>query len=243
MKHCSTFALLVILLSAGLSIAQEVRHQTLDPENNMIFLEIGVIAGVDEENRVIVEMVLPTESRPAENHGIDVRQGDRLIMMNGERLRSIADLRTRYEGVETGGEVKFAVGRDDNRFLVSFKKSDAESLESSGPGGRTAIRVVRGGPGGDVELLHEARALLRESDGTVRVDTVLQEGGELHQGDVVTAIDGEPVATLAAYREGYEAVALGETLQLTVRRGEESVAIELTKQERPAGMMVRSRQP
>ena len=244
--HRSTLAALaalaVLLLSPASTPAQEIQQRTLDPETNVLMLEIGAIAGLDDGGQVVMESILPKQARPEENRGVDVRGGDRILMMNGQRVRSIDDLRGLYEGLETGAEVKLALDRDDRRFLVSFAKSDADSIASSGSGGRTAIRVVRGGPGGDVELFHEARALLREADGEIQVDMVLGEGGALEQGDVVRTVNGKTVANLEGYREAYEAIEIGTDLTLGIGRGETALEIAVTKSERPEGMMVRRSQ-
>ncbi len=238
MKHL-TAALLIVLGTAGIVTAQEVEHRTLDPETSMIFLEIGAIASAGEDGELVIDSVLPLQARPEENRGVDVREGDQLMMMNGQRTRSIAGVRQIYEGLDDGAEVKLALGRGEERLLVSFAKQDADTYEGGGSGSR--VRVVRAGPGSGAEILTEARAVLRESDGTVKVDTVLTEDGELRPGDVISAVNGHRVTDLATYREAYESVAIGDALGLSVRRGEEVLKVELTREEPPEGMMIRRR--
>jgi S1-C subfamily serine protease len=240
--HRPPLILLAALLPSLSIPAQEIQQQTLDPETNVLMLEIGAITGVDGDGQVVMESILPRQAVPEENRGADVRKGDRVLMMNGQRVRSSGGLRELYEGVENGGEVKLALEREGRRFLVSFAKSDADSVEHAGAGGRTAVRVVRGGPGGDVELFHEVRALLREDGDKVRVDMLFGDGGTLEQGDVVQTVNGTAVASLAGYREAYGAVEMGADLTLGIRRGEETLEIAVAKSERPEGMMIRRSQ-
>jgi S1-C subfamily serine protease len=237
MKQLTAALLFFALLTAAAATAQEVEHRTFDPETSMIFLEIGAIAGVGEDGDVVIETVLPQRARPQENRGVDVRAGDRLMMVNGQRARSIAGVREIYDGLDDGGEVKLALGRGEERLLVGFAKQDSDSFAGGGPGSR--VRIVRAGPGSGAELLHEARAVLRESDGTVKIDAVLGDGGELRQGDVIGAVNGREVTDLAGYREAYAAVEIGGALRLTVRRGDEAVDVELTKEQPPEGMVIR----
>lgn len=228
--------------------AQEFRQRRLDPATSLLIPEIGVIAEAEEgAEEVTFGMVLPVDVRPEANRGVDVAQGDVVLMMNGERVRSLPKLREMYEGMEEGDEIKLALQRDQRKFLVGFAKGaegDGSGLmvsRSSGGGGQS-VRVVRAGGGGDVELLHEARVLLGEQDGAVAVLTVLLEGGDLREGDVVRAAGGTEVGSLAAFREAYGALKMGGSLVLSVERGEEKLEVELTKSARPEGMLIRGGQ-
>ncbi|MEM7584142.1 MAG: PDZ domain-containing protein [Acidobacteriota bacterium] len=237
MKRLIVLLPLVCLMAASVLEAQQVLQRRIDPSTSLMMMELGAIAELEEGGGdVVLTTVLPKAVRPESNRALDVRQGDAVLMMNGERIRSLEALRELYEATPEGDEVKLALKRDARRFLVAFAKSSAET----GSGTGAQVRVVRAGPGGgDVELLHEAHALLGEAADQVRVLALLTADGELEEGDVLVAVDGQAVAALADFRKAYQATPLGGSLDLTWRRGEETLELEVTKAERPAGMVIR----
>lgn len=241
----SILALLSVLSSVGPLSAQEVRQRRLDPATSLYMAEIGAIAQAQEDSEAITfGTLLSTSSRPQANRDIDVAKGDEVVMLNGQRVRSIQALRELYEGVEEGDEVKMALKRDGQPFLVSFAKSAEVGSgvvvrrRQVGGGGGEGVRIIRSG-GGDVEVFHEARVILGEQDGEVRVINQLPGAGDLHEGDVVLTLDGKAVDSVAALREIYGALAVGDTLRLGLRRGEDRIEVGVTKAEKPAGMVIR----
>ena len=239
MKHtlASIVAVAFVLLATVPNSAQEVVRERLDPSTSLVIFEIGAIASLEDgAEAVTLGRLFPKEMRPEENHDLDVKKGDEILMMNGERIRSISTLRELYQGLEIGDEVKLGLKRDSQRFLVRFDKSENQMASSHGGGMRV---VVAGGDGeGEVELLHEARALLADRDGGVTVAATLG-GGELEEGDVVSEIDGQSIASLEDYRTVYEKLEIGAAFKLTVQRDDESFDVDVAKAERPAGMMMR----
>ena len=234
----------IVLLTAVPVLAQQVVQRRLDPTTSILFAELGAIAEVAEEDasEIKIGTVLPAQVRPDANLEIDIEQGDQILMMNGERVESIGGLREMYEALEDGDEIKLALKRGDRRFLVGFAKAPADGSgvvvrRRQAAGGGTAVRVMSSG--GDVALLHEARAVLGEQEGEVRVAGLMGESAELGGGDVIVAVNGTEVSSLAEYRETYEALEVGSALSLTVRRGEQTLEVELTKAETPAGMVIR----
>ncbi len=248
MKSLAAATLTLLSLYAGASVAtaQETRRLRIDASSSLIMPEIGAIATVGEDSdEVTFGTLLPEDVRSEENRDLDLRQGDAVLMINGERIRSLGRLRTLYEKVTEGEQVKLALKRGEQRFLVAFSKGAGSGgsgvfvSRHPGGGGGTAVRVIRAGGGGDVEFLHEGRVILGEREGAVHVLNQLQDDGELRQGDVIETLAGKVVGSLAEFQRLYTAVDIGEALSLAVRRGEESLEVELTKAERPAGMMIR----
>ena len=74
-------------------------------------------------------------------------------------------------------------------------------------------------------------------DGGVRVRRVLDDGpagGILEAGDIITSIGGQPVTTAAEVIETVHAHEIGDVLTLTVRRGEDTLELQVTVGERDA---------
>lgn len=232
----SIFAVLAVLLASWPNGAQEVVREHLDPRSSLVIFELGAIATLEEgADGVTFSRILPREFRTEANRDLDVEKGDEVLMINGERIRSIEDLRELYEGLEKGEEVKLGLKRGAERFLVRFTREDRQMAMSHGGGMRV---VVAGDGGGEAELFHEARVLLQETGGAVEVAARLPGDGELEEGDVLTEANGRSVTSLAGYRAVYEALALGDALKIVVERGGERLAFEVEKSERPAGMTV-----
>ncbi len=238
-KRCLSILVLPVLASSLPILAQHTMTRRIDVSNGVIMSEIASIATPVEAGGGVTLTVLPTDLRPQENRGLDLQEGDRVLMMNGKRIRSADALRELYEAVEQGGEVKLALGRGDERFMVSFEKGDGTNTMTSGGGGG-GTRIMIAGPGaGNTALLHEARSILGEEDGEVKVTNQVRDMGNLREGDVIEQVNGQAVGSIDEYRSLYEAAAIGDELRFLVRRGGESVAVVIEKSEPPAGMMVR----
>ncbi|MCP4664251.1 MAG: PDZ domain-containing protein [bacterium] len=227
--------ILVVPTTAGAQMA--IR---LDPEKDLMLPEIGAIAGVQEGADVVsFGTVLPRMARPEKYRDLDVREGDTVLMMNGERIRDVATLRELYDALAVGGEVKLGLRRGAERLLVTFAKIDPAEMAVGGPGEhRIMRRIPMDGGDGDVEMLAEFDALVGERDGRLRVVAKIAPS-DLRQGDVVTAINGKTLSSLAEFRELYGAVEIGEPLRFDVLRDGRAIEHTATKVEAGQGLVVR----
>ena len=71
---------------------------------------------------------------------------------------------------------------------------------------------------------------LRASTGTKTVDGVEVPTG----GDVIVAVDGDPVTSSAQLQSAVDAKQPGDTMRLTVERGGKRRTVEVTLAERPS---------
>jgi len=228
--------LMVCVALAGMAIdsdaTAQVRMMGPDGENDIVMVdELSVIVGVvpgDEELSVIAVL-------PDADPGLEVKRGDLLLMVDGERVRDVAAFRAAYEGTEIGDTVKVGFRRGDERFLTSFEREPADQ------GGRRVVMI--GGPGhdmGDMQPLHEFGVILGEKDDVVVVSMQLpMDGVSLEEGDIVKTFNGQVVASLADFRGAYESLDVGGAIALVVARGGEEVAATRSKSDTPAGMQIR----
>lgn len=229
---------LTILIAATAGAQMALR---LDPEKDLMLVEIGAVARVgDGAFGVSFATVLPRMARPEQYRDLDVREGDVVLMMNGERIRDITTLRERYDALAVGDEVKLGLRRGTERFLVSFAKIDPAEMAADGPGEHRIMRRISmdGGGDGDGEILTEFDALVGERDGGLRVVAKIGES-ELREGDVIVAINGKSLSSLAEFRELYGAVELGKMLRFDIVREGRTIELEVTKVEARQGLMVR----
>jgi S1-C subfamily serine protease len=210
----------------------QVRMMGSDGENDVVMVgELSVVVGVvpgDDELSVIAVL-------PDADPDLEVKRGDLLLMVDGERVRDVAAFRAAYEGTEIGDTVKVGFRRGDERFLASFEREQAEQ------GGRRVMMI--GGPGhdmGDMQPLHEFGVILGEKGDDVVVSMQLpMDGVSLEEGDVVKSINGQAIASLADFRATYESLDIGGEIALVVARGDEEVAATRSKSDAPAGMQIR----
>lgn len=255
---CARLLLVAALAAAAPLPAQEAMR--LDNNENLMLREIGVIAALEDEDLTVI-MILPQAAPPDGYRGETIQRGDVLLMINGERLRDVAGGTARYRSVPVGEEVKLAVARGDQRFLVAFPKADPESLPQQGammirrgPEGTDvashggSFRFQMDGEAGDFERVEPVlglRAVLGERDGTVVVVAPLPlPGGQqpaLAAGDVIRRLGEDAVAALDDLIARIEAAAVGDPLALTVERGGEEIAVEVVKAD-SAGLRVMTRE-
>lgn len=230
---------LVLLLVPALAGAQDVDVVTLDASTSLLLRELGAVTVADGD-AVVVEKLLPAEIRPEAYRKVDVREGDVVMMINGERIHSLDTLRAAYDALAVGAKIKLGMGRGDGRFLVKLAKAEPEAA-GGGPGVHMVRMTVSGDEGGgDVELLPELHALLGDRDGLRVVAKVMES--DLHEDDAIVAIDGKKVDSLADFRAVYGALATGAEYRLSVHRGDADVEVESVKQEFQGKMMLRREQ-
>ena len=76
--------------------------------------------------------MMPTKGNlPKEFESIDLQEGDRILMLNGKRVKSIGDLRDVYEALAVADSVQFGIKRDDQMRIVSYLKPKDE-MEGGG---------------------------------------------------------------------------------------------------------------
>jgi C-terminal processing protease CtpA/Prc len=235
-RSTNAIPVLVCVVLAGLAIhsgaAAQVRMMGPDGENDVVMLgELGVVAGVmpgDEQLSVITLL-------PDADPDLEVKRGDLLLMVDGERVRDVAALRAAYEATEIGSTVKVGFRRGDERFLASFEREQVEHGE------RRVVMI--GGPGhdmGDMQPVHEFGVILGEEDGDVVVSMELpMDEVSFKKGDIVKSINGLVVASLADFRGAYESLDVGTEIALVVARGGDEVAATRSKSDGHPGMRIR----
>ncbi len=93
----------------------------------MIFPEVGGLI-LSHGHDLRVERVQPPENRIAAYKGVDLREGDLLLLFNGERVKTILALNKAYETLPVGSTLKLGIQRDNQLFNVSFVKADPKDL-------------------------------------------------------------------------------------------------------------------
>lgn len=242
MKRSTASFLVVIVLITLPTIATAQAQQgdttTSHQVSGAIMMsEIAAIAGVAKGDLVALIEVLPADARPAANQDLDVRQGDQILMVNGQRVRELEDLNTVYSGLAIGDEVKLGIKRGSERFILRFEKQKAQAVSSSQSGGSRMVMISA--EGGDVALMHEDHVMLGVEDDSVKVTHQLASGGALEEGDVLIGLNGEALASIDDFNRIYRDIAIGGQISLTVLRGGSEFNVVINKAEMPKGMMIK----
>jgi serine protease Do len=172
-----------------------------------------------------VEGVLVTEvyeGDPADMGGI--RQGDVILSVDGTRVESARDLSALIANKPVGKRTEIVLLRDGDRKTVEVtlgKRSEGEARIT----GR-AEKSEEEGLGLRLTELDEetARRLGYDADEEGVLVTGVQSGGKaadagIRQGDLIVEINRKPVSDLREFKEIYEAVDSGETVNFLIRRG------------------------
>lgn len=220
-------------------------------DDSLMIREIGAITEMSDEGLRVV-MAMPGEARPEAYRDVDVREGDVILVIGGQRIRELATARELLDGASPGDEIALGIDRGGRSVIVRFPKADPASLPDkmvfNGPGGGHGMAVERRmmiqGDGGELTPVMGLGVIL-ESDGqepeTVKVSAVLPIGDtQLAEGDVLKSVGGEPVVSAAAVAEAVDAADVGAEIALVVLRGDEEVAVSQPKSAARGEIQVRN---
>jgi len=249
-KNVISILIALSVLTAGLHAQTFIQRSGADQESIFILNEVGAVL-MSDKDVVAVETVLPEKSRPKGYETIDLRQGDQILMFNAERVKTVADIKDKYNTLKTGDAVKLGIQRGRWMFIVSFEKIDPEKL----PKGRTMI-IRRAEPGAEGEsgggnvIQREIKIdggtdskqrlvgdgfIVEESESSMKITYVLpgvdERLGEVdvQEADVVLELNGTSVPTIKIFNEVFDKIQTGDKVRLKLKRKDQPFTIEFKK--------------
>jgi len=172
---------------------------------------LGVSLGGDKEDADRARIAECRINSPAAKGGLEA--GDVIVELDGKPIAKIADAKHELNRRYAGDKVRVVVQRGDERV-----ERDLELVAKIDPYEQPLLGLLplRGptAPGGGVPVRYVFPASGAAAAG-------------LQQGDVVTAIDRQPVADAQALRVALADHTPGETVQLGVRRGAEQLTLDV----------------
>lgn len=78
----------------------------------------GLMVG-ESDKKVIVKMIM-------EEQGFGIKKGDEIISINGQKVKSVAQLVKEYGKIKTGEKVELGYKSDGKELTASFEKSEAK---------------------------------------------------------------------------------------------------------------------
>jgi len=126
MKRKFLFSLFFTVLFFSNSVFSQIMIKA-KPGEMINLAEIGSIV-LQKDDKIVVEFVMPKDSRPKGYDMVDIQQGDVIFMVNGKKIKHVKELTGIYENLKTGENLKIAVKRGDNKRMLWFSKADPENL-------------------------------------------------------------------------------------------------------------------
>ena len=78
-----------------------VRRSIEDGQGVHILQEVAAVL-MSEEKGVKIDMLLPESVRPKGYDDLDIQQGDRILMVNRKRVKSVEEFQSIYEALQPG---------------------------------------------------------------------------------------------------------------------------------------------
>ena len=187
----------------------EVRRGVLGVRGNDLTADIAKALNLDANQGAFIAEVVP-DSAAAE---AGMQSGDVIIAVNGEKIRSFADLSARVKTLGVGKPFDVTVLRDGDEQTFSVTLSAEE----------TAVEAAQ---------LHPALqgATLAPNDGGGITITELEEGSMaarygLRKDDIISAVNRQPVNTVSELRSALDDA--DGVVALNIRRGNSSLYLVL----------------
>jgi len=247
------FILAISIILFTQTLIAQVFIKKAEPGAGEIFFLNELSAVISEKDGVIiVEHAMPTEQRPEIYRDIDFKQGDEILMVNADRVKSAKDLEKIYNELEVGETLKLGVRRGEEMFIISFNKMDPEKLpkrklmiRNRVPAGDEAgkepkissYQIKMDDTDGKMKFLMGTGLILKEMGSQVKIDKVIpkmvQEMGEINvkEGDVVIELNGEKIKSLAQFTKIYDEIKAGNEVKLITIREKKQIDVKFKKPE------------
>jgi S1-C subfamily serine protease len=215
-----------------------------DGSDAPLLLELGALLDDDPAgDAALVRSVVETERRAAAYREVELAVGDRILAVNGRRVRGAEAAMGAYEGIAVGQPVELGIerkgaGAEAQRRIVRFAKGDPATLP------RPQMRMVRieRDPNAEMDVMPALGAVVRQkhAEGSpVEVAAVLPNGESIfREGDRIVSLDGQPVTELAAFGRRWDAIAVGAKVTLVLENGGERRTESFARREAPEGQRI-----
>ncbi len=241
-KFSSILTLVSFVLIFSLNAFAQVRQMRVEGEVFQL-PELGAILNGDGETIKFL-MVLGAETRPKGYADVDVKENDELLMLNGNRIKSINALKELYEGLAAGDELKLGLRRDKQMFIAAFPKIDPENAP------RMVVRTMEAGSDGsssEIFPVPELQIMLAGEGDKVKVQSLpidadsQIEGFDVQEGDIVTSLNGKPVISVKDFEIRYGSIQVGETIKMEVQRAGKTIVSTFAKPQAMGQVKIRQR--
>ncbi len=242
-------AVVVSLITDSLLAAEwKTQTKTLNAGEVFILPELGSVI-LSKDDALVVDLSGHPEKLPKVYRDVDLREGDKIIMLNGSRVKTIKELENGYAVITPNETVKIGISRDGQMMMVSFPKGDPDKLPvrrmivaNQGEGGE--VSVLGGGSdkmleldASDAAVIADAGLIVALIEEKLTISSILPNANEIkgledvQVGDVVDKVNGVHFLTTQDLADFWNEIKVGEEVSLTLLRDGASHTAKFQKQE------------
>ncbi|MTI86381.1 MAG: PDZ domain-containing protein [Balneolaceae bacterium] len=217
----------VVPLTASAQIKVDGNSFTLSSESSLIMKEFGAVI-TQQNDDITVRIILPDKKDSGQQRD-RLQSGDVILMINGNRLSSIGDLKKAYQAIETGETVKIGVRRGEQRFILRRTKKD---LEATTAGGSQSMSF---NIGENSSPIPELGFMVTESGGQVKISNILSPllPEELKvldlQGANIVSISGKKPTSVEDFKKILGEIKIGQDMELVFNKKGKKQTVTLEK--------------
>jgi len=238
-----TIFVAVVLCSASLAGSQCVKIEAGgEPGAIGMLREVGGVL-IEENGKLKFLVVMPSDQRLKAYQSVDLKQDDILLMFNGKRLKAVSDLTSAHETLEPGDEMKLGIKRGVDMRIVTLAKADPDDLPKMQMMTMTAgtdeegamVTTGTSADGEPLTLLAEIGLAVRDTEDAVVVTMVMPHAKDVlvsspvFEGDRIISLQGKEVTSAEMLSELFNAINVGETVKLVIKRDGEQHAATFEK--------------
>ena len=231
-------ALLSLLaLFSGVAHCQEPKTftRTFSSDDAALLREANALV-VPKEGGLVVDMILGNSDAAAS----ELKKGDKILMANGKKVRTVKELQELYKTTTVGMEMKLGAERDGNLFIVKFTRKSDEELNAAG-GGRVMRFEAKEG-----ERILPALGLrvMTEKKQAVVSGTLPNAGRNFTsytpaEKDVIVSLNGKSVSSAEGFDESYTSLKEGTDVTIVFERNGKSTTVTFPKPKAAGQMIIR----
>lgn len=237
-----------------------IKMMTFEKGSVTIINELGSIIVADSEG-LLVQMTGPKDVRPEKYKDVDLRDNDRIVMLNGKKVTTVQQFEDGYKTIEAGQDVELGVRRDKIMMIVSFPKAAPDELPQmqammispedgkisslGSEGGKTEVNTLSSEGLTDITPVPGAGVLAAEKEDHVVVVMLLPRAGEimkegrLEKDDVILSLQGKEISSAKQFSEEIEKIPVGSKVSIKYSRSGKTGTISFTKQESSGAMQMK----
>lgn len=234
-----------------------IHTMTFEKGSVTILNELGSIIVADGEG-LLVQMAGPKEVRPEKYKDVDLRDNDRIIMLNGSKITTVQQFEDGYKTIDIGSDIELGVKRDKIMMIVSLPKAspdelpkmramvispeDGEISSLENEGGIANIRTMSSEGMTDIKPVPGAGIIAGEKEGDVVVMMLLPNAGEifevngLEKDDIILSLQGREISSCQQFSDEFSAIPVGSTVSISYSRDGKTGELSFTRQETSGAM-------
>jgi len=234
-----------------------IQMMTFEKGSVTILNELGAII-VADGGGLVIQMAGPKEVRPEKYKDIDLRDNDRIIMLNGSKITTVQQFEDGYKAIDIGSDIELGIKRDKIMLIVSLPKASPDELPKmrammispeegeisslENGGGNANITTMSSDGMADIKPIPGAGIIAGDREGNVVVMMLLPNSGEifedngLEKDDIILLLQGRKISSSKQFADEFEAIPAGAMVSIKYARDGKTGELSFTKQETSGAM-------